>query len=163
PRPTCEIDRCRDTTVDLTSNLIESLLPTRSHGGDLARCASMLRSGNSAPMSSGPQETDPSASSPERARDVTPHVSRDDAADLSRGDRVGPYEILDELGAGGMGKDYLVEQKNPVRRRVALKVVKLGMDSDAVLKRFEVERQALALMNHDAIARVFDAGTTPRG
>src|SRR5262249_54665365 len=64
---------------------------------------------------------------------------------------------------GGMGRVYLAEQSEPVRRRVALKVIKLGMDSRAVLKRFALERQALAVMNHDCIARVFDCGTTERG
>lgn len=62
-----------------------------------------------------------------------------------------------------MGVVYLVEQKEPVRRRVALKVIKLGMDSQQVLARFELERQALAVMDHPAIARVFEAGTTERG
>ena len=81
----------------------------------------------------------------------------------ARPERVGPYRILDVLGEGGMGTVYLAEQEAPVRRRVALKVVKLGMDSKAVLRRFEVERQALAVMNHDAIARVFDGGATERG
>ena len=79
------------------------------------------------------------------------------------GEHIGPYRILGVLGQGGMGTVHLAEQREPVRRRVALKVVKLGMDSAAVLKRFEVERQALALMSHDAIARVHDASTTDRG
>jgi len=74
--------------------------------------------------------------------------------------QIGPYRILSVLGEGGMGTVYLAEQREPVRRRVALKVIKLGMDSKQVLARFEAERQALALMNHDNIARVYDAGTT---
>jgi serine/threonine protein kinase/formylglycine-generating enzyme required for sulfatase activity len=78
-------------------------------------------------------------------------------------EHIGPYKILAELGEGGMGTVYAAEQKEPVRRRVALKVIKLGMDSKAVLARFALERQALAVMNHDAIAKVFDAGTTERG
>ncbi|MBK8100036.1 MAG: protein kinase [Planctomycetes bacterium] len=76
---------------------------------------------------------------------------------------IGPYRILRVLGEGGMGTVYLAEQREPVRRRVALKVIKLGMDSRQVLARFEAERQALAMMNHDNIARVFEAGTTERG
>jgi hypothetical protein len=76
---------------------------------------------------------------------------------------IGPYRILRVLGEGGMGMVYLAEQREPVRRRVALKVIKLGMDSKAVLARFALERQALAVMNHDAIAKVHDAGTTDRG
>ena len=78
-------------------------------------------------------------------------------------DHIGPYKVLKELGSGGMGVVYLAELRKPVHRRVALKVIKLGMDSKAVLARFGAERQALALMNHDNIARVFDAGTTERG
>ncbi|MFC1573008.1 tetratricopeptide repeat protein [Candidatus Eisenbacteria bacterium] len=76
---------------------------------------------------------------------------------------IGPYRILEKLGEGGMGVVYLAEQTEPVRRRVALKVIKLGMDTKQVVVRFESERQALALMDHPAIAKVFDAGTTPEG
>ncbi|MEZ5966831.1 MAG: bifunctional serine/threonine-protein kinase/formylglycine-generating enzyme family protein [Planctomycetota bacterium] len=80
-----------------------------------------------------------------------------------RPETIGPYRILETLGEGGMGTVYLAEQREPVQRRVALKVIKLGMDSKQVLARFQAERQALALMNHDCIAKVFDAGTTERG
>ena len=66
---------------------------------------------------------------------------------------IGPYRILETLGEGGMRTEFLAEQKEPVRRRVALKLIKFGMDSKAVLARFEQERQALALMQHDGIAR----------
>ncbi|MEM7260933.1 MAG: protein kinase, partial [Planctomycetota bacterium] len=76
---------------------------------------------------------------------------------------IGPYRILDHISEGGMGSVYLAEQREPVRRRVALKVIKHGMDTREVLRRFEVERQALALMNHPNIARVFDAGSTDAG
>ena len=77
--------------------------------------------------------------------------------------QVGPYRILDTLGEGGMGTVYLAEQREPVRRRVALKLIKLGMDSQAVVRRFEQERQALALMDHEGIAKVYDVGTSERG
>ncbi len=77
--------------------------------------------------------------------------------------RIGPYVIRQEIGAGGMGIVYLAEQQEPVRRQVALKVIKRGMDSDPVLARFEVEKQALALMDHPNIARVLDAGRTDDG
>ncbi len=77
--------------------------------------------------------------------------------------QVGPYRVVKLLGQGGMGSVYLVQQREPVQRDVAVKVVKLGMDSEATLRRFEQERQALAMMNHDAIAKVFDAGATERG
>jgi tetratricopeptide (TPR) repeat protein/tRNA A-37 threonylcarbamoyl transferase component Bud32 len=79
------------------------------------------------------------------------------------GTRVGPYLLLEKIGQGGMGVVYLAEQEQPVRRRVALKLIKAGMDSAQVVRRFEAERQALALMDHPAIARVFDAGTTAAG
>jgi serine/threonine protein kinase/tetratricopeptide (TPR) repeat protein len=75
----------------------------------------------------------------------------------------GRYHILRPLGEGGMGTVYLAEQREPIRRRVALKVVKLGMDTSQVLARFANERQALAMMDHPNIARIFDAGATPKG
>jgi serine/threonine protein kinase/formylglycine-generating enzyme required for sulfatase activity len=80
-----------------------------------------------------------------------------------RPEQIGNFKILDQLGEGGMGTVYLAQQKEPVRRRVALKVIKLGMDSKQVLARFELERQALAVMNHPAIAKVHDAGVTELG
>jgi serine/threonine protein kinase/DNA-binding winged helix-turn-helix (wHTH) protein/tetratricopeptide (TPR) repeat protein len=76
------------------------------------------------------------------------------------GQTIGPYHILDQLGEGGMGLVYLAEQTEPVKRRVALKLIKAGMDSKQVLARFEAERQALALMNHANVATVYDAGST---
>jgi serine/threonine protein kinase/predicted Zn-dependent protease len=78
-------------------------------------------------------------------------------------ERIGRYRVVDVLGEGGMGIVYLVEQEAPIRRRVALKVIKPGMDSRRVLVRFESERQTLALMNHPHIAQVFDAGATEEG
>lgn len=77
------------------------------------------------------------------------------------GSHIGPYKLLQALGEGGMGMVYLAEQQEPVRRRVALKIIKAGMDSAHVIARFEAERQALALMDHPNIAKVLDAGTTP--
>jgi serine/threonine protein kinase/tetratricopeptide (TPR) repeat protein len=78
-------------------------------------------------------------------------------------ERIGPYRILEELGEGGFGTVYLAEQEHPVRRTVALKIIKLGMDTRRVIARFEAERQALAMMDHPNIARVFDAGATDTG
>jgi serine/threonine protein kinase len=75
------------------------------------------------------------------------------------GTRIGPYKLLQEIGEGGMGTVWMAEQQEPVRRRVALKVIKAGMDSVQVIARFEAERQALALMDHPNIAKVLDAGT----
>jgi serine/threonine protein kinase len=79
------------------------------------------------------------------------------------GDRIGPYKLLQQIGEGGCGSVYMAEQEQPVRRRVALKVIKLGMDTRSVIARFEAERQALALMDHPNIARVLDAGATETG
>src|SRR5262249_41938306 len=79
------------------------------------------------------------------------------------GTRIGPYKLLQQIGEGGMGLVYLAEQEEPVRRKVALKIIKPGMDSRHVLARFEAERQALALMDHPNIARVLDAGATDTG
>ncbi len=79
------------------------------------------------------------------------------------GAAIGPYLLMEPLGEGGMGSVYVAEQSSPVRRPVALKVIKPGMDSRRVIARFEAERQALALMDHPGIARVFDGGTTPSG
>jgi WD40 repeat protein/serine/threonine protein kinase len=78
-------------------------------------------------------------------------------------DRIGNYKLLQELGEGGFGTVWMAEQLEPVRRRVALKIVKPGMDSKEVIVRFEQERQALALMDHPNIAKVLDAGVTPLG
>jgi hypothetical protein len=76
------------------------------------------------------------------------------------GSVIGPYKLLQEIGEGGMGVVYMAEQTHPVRRTVALKILRPGMDSRQVVARFEAERQALALMDHSNIAHVFDAGTT---
>ncbi|MFN0010457.1 MAG: protein kinase domain-containing protein [Phycisphaerales bacterium] len=84
-------------------------------------------------------------------------------ADGARDAMIGPYRLLDRIGVGGFGEVWLAEQKHPIARRLALKIIKPGMDSTAVIARFEQERQALALMNHPHIARVFDAGVTGAG
>ena len=79
------------------------------------------------------------------------------------GESIGRYKLLEKIGEGGMAVVYMAEQKRPMRRRVAVKLVKLGMDSKQVIARFEAERQALALMDHPNIAKVLDAGTTDTG
>src|SRR5262249_31734326 len=75
----------------------------------------------------------------------------------------GPYKLLQQIGEGGMGTVFMAEQTQPVQRKVALKIIKPGMDSKQVIARFEAERQALALMDHPNIARVLDAGTSSTG
>lgn len=96
---------------------------------------------------------DPTVASEDGLADVDPLV----------GTSIGPYKLLQRLGEGGYGVVYLAEQRAPVTRRVALKVIKLGMDTKQVVARFEAERQALAMMEHPNIAKVFDAGATDAG
>ena len=98
---------------------------------------------------------------PDRERDIS--TASRDAGAPGLDERIGPYKLLSVLGEGGMGIVYLAEQERPAKRRVALKVIKPGMDSKRVLARFEAEQQALALLDHPNIARVFDAGTTEKG
>ena len=86
-----------------------------------------------------------------------------DTPDEAVGQTLGRYKLLEKVGEGGCGVVYVAEQTEPVRRRVALKVIKLGMDTRQVVARFEAERQALAMMDHPNIAKVLDAGTTEQG
>ncbi|TWU33896.1 serine/threonine-protein kinase [Novipirellula artificiosorum] len=94
--------------------------------------------------------------------DIT-SVMNDLIADCRVGSRVGPYKLLEQIGTGGMGVVFMAEQREPVKRTVALKIIKPGMDTQQVIARFEAERQALALMNHPNIAKVLDVGTTDSG
>ncbi|MBN2131515.1 MAG: protein kinase, partial [Sedimentisphaerales bacterium] len=88
-----------------------------------------------------------------------------DASPLSEGTGtvIGRYKLLERIGEGGMAVVYMAEQTEPIRRKVALKIIKLGMDTRQVIARFEAERQALAMMDHPNIAKVFDAGATETG
>jgi serine/threonine protein kinase/tetratricopeptide (TPR) repeat protein len=100
--------------------------------------------------------------------ETTPPPDRDSEwtalpPDSNHPERIGPYRILQKIGEGGMGEVYEALQEEPVRRKVALKVIKAGMDTKQVVARFEAERQALALMDHPGVAKVFDAGSTERG
>jgi serine/threonine protein kinase/tetratricopeptide (TPR) repeat protein len=125
---------------------VEALLRQHEQGGDFLESPS-----------AGPGKTVDSDQG--RAVSLAAPVPRPEAV----GRRIGPYKLLQQLGEGGMGTIYLAEQEQPVRRRVALKVVKAGMDTRQVLARFEQERQALALMDHPNIAKVLDAGSTEAG
>ena len=100
-----------------------------------------------------------------RAEATRPTITLDlpDLPDPAVGMTIGRYKLLEKLGEGGCGVVYVAEQTEPVRRRVALKVIKLGMDTKQVVARFEAERQALAMMDHPNIAKVLDAGTTEAG
>jgi serine/threonine protein kinase len=106
------------------------------------------------------QRSDPTPSAAETA-EASPHPASRPAH--KEPEHIGPFRILEKVGEGGCGVVYVAEQTQPVRRRVALKVIKLGMDTKAVVARFEAERQALAMMDHPNIARVLDAGTTEAG
>jgi serine/threonine protein kinase len=99
----------------------------------------------------------PSAQSPSHAGFLAAQLSE------KQGDIIGHYKLLEKIGEGGCGVVYMAEQEEPVRRKVALKVIKLGMDTKSVIARFEAERQALALMDHSNIAKVLDAGATDTG
>ena len=90
-------------------------------------------------------------------------AGEDELIDERIGTRIGPYTLLESLGKGGCGEVYLAEQTEPVKRQVALKVIKLGMDTQSVIRRFDAERRALAMMDHPNIARVLDAGSTVLG
>lgn len=89
--------------------------------------------------------------------------TRDSGQRVNAGETIGSYKLRELIGEGGMGSVYVAEQEKPLRRKVALKVIKPGMDSKAVLARFEAERNALAMMNHPNIAKVLDAGETEHG
>src|SRR6185312_2997804 len=93
---------------------------------------------------------------------AAPTVPIDAALDLA-GATIGHYKLLERIGEGGMGVVYMAEQLRPVKRRVALKIIKPGLDTKQVIARFEAERQALAMMDHPCIAKVFDAGATDAG
>ena len=89
-----------------------------------------------------------------------PNATLDQPITERPGTQIGPYKLLQEIGHGGMGVVYMAEQTEPVARRVALKIIRPGMDTWQVIARFEAERQALAMMDHPNIAKVLDAGTT---
>jgi len=95
--------------------------------------------------------------------DAPPLAATRPDAEETIGARIGRYKLVQKIGEGGCGVVYLAEQEEPVRRRVALKIIRLGMETRTVIARFEAERQALAMMDHPNIARVFDAGETERG
>src|SRR5262245_41483139 len=94
---------------------------------------------------------------------VPPNNTIDQPASESPGIVIGTYKLIEQIGEGGMGSVWMAQQTEPVKRLVALKLIKAGMDSKQVIARFEAERQALALMDHANIARVLDAGTTSSG
>jgi serine/threonine protein kinase len=134
-----------------------------------AKCGAALSAGSAldvCPQCVAPQILAPATLTDGSASAVEPPTrgSPRTADPLERpGDRIGRYKLLEKIGEGGCGVVYVAEQAEPVRRRVALKVIKLGMDTRQVVARFEAERQALAMMDHPHIAKVFDGGTTASG
>ena len=113
-----------------------------------------------APMTTPPADAGATVDPARTANPAAPATARTTAADV---DDVGPYRIVGRLGEGGMGTVYRAEQTHPIRRTVAVKVVRADYDSDQIVARFEAERQALARMDHPAIAKVLDAGSDARG
>jgi serine/threonine protein kinase/tetratricopeptide (TPR) repeat protein len=128
---------------------------------DCPQCGAQLDSGDPAGLC--PQCLIQGAFESSVGADESRTQTIDSAIAVAGDDDFGHYHILRPLGEGGMGTVYLAEQREPIRRQVALKVVKLGMDTNQVLARFANERQALAMMDHPNIARIFDAGATPKG
>jgi eukaryotic-like serine/threonine-protein kinase len=121
----------------------------------LGRVEALLQGHESAGNSPDPDVTVKAATIPNR---TVPDPLTEKA-----GDHINRYRLLQEIGEGGCGIVYMAEQQEPVRRRVALKIIKLGMDTNQVVARFEAERQALAMMDHPNIAKVLDAGATETG
>lgn len=105
---------------------------------------------------------DPATLPAQPANNASPK-SKNIAGSARVGEEIGPYRLLERIGEGGFGEVWIAEQKTPVRRKVALKIIKAGMDTREVLARFEAERQALAVMDHPNVAKVFDAGATSGG
>ena len=135
-------------------------MPTRSiFGLDSDQLKALWSMGGPEINETHPQETGKGAERPESAQ-TTSSVG---APIEQPGTSIGPYKLLQKIGEGGFGVVYLAEQREPMIRRVALKIIKLGMDTNNVVARFEAERQALAMMDHPHIAKVFDAGATETG
>jgi len=130
----------------------------RECGDDKAMCARVQ-----ALLSAHEQPEGPLADTAPAAGPTLKIEFADEPKDETIGQKIGRYKILERVGEGGCGVVYVAEQTEPVRRRVALKVIKLGMDTKQVVARFEAERQALAMMDHPNIAKVLDAGTTETG
>ena len=130
---------CGDDTV-LTAD-VRGLLAAHERAGDFLKMEASL--------------------SPEVAEQVEAETAR--LKPEEEGERIGRYKLLQQIGEGGFGSVWMAEQMEPVTRRVALKIIKLGMDTREVIARFEAERQALAMMDHPNIAKVLDAGATDRG
>ncbi len=147
------LDRECKTDLELRQRLDALLQAHEDSGGFLGQAGG--EPGATVDPAPGEREGEPGA----LASGGTPPANAGGSPEVI-GSRIGPYKLLQQLGEGGMGTVYVAEQQEPVKRRVALKVIKPGMDSAQVLRRFEAEEQALALMDHTNIAKVLDAGMT---
>src|SRR5213594_4271473 len=137
-------------------------LPENAPGGRCPRCLVQL----ALEESGGAPDDLPAQDTHESGADLPGKTIVPSGSDMvleRTGMVIGRYKLLQQIGEGGMGVVYMAEQEEPIRRRVALKIIKLGMDTRSVIARFEAERQALALMDQPNIAKVFDAGATDTG
>src|SRR5689334_15778095 len=139
---------CRECGAPLPSGALEGCCP---------KCMLGLALSSGVPVEPGPGAHPPVEKGPASAPAPQPAPNEESA------DEITGYRLLQEIGHGGCGVVYMADQENPVRRRVALKVIKIGMDTRQVVARFEAERQVLARMDHPNIAKVLDAGATRRG
>src|SRR4051812_8787581 len=140
---------------DLADSIERAAFLDRECGDDVElfeRVERLLRANDASPL----PELNPKDATGDYAKSVDPAASINSLI-------AGKYKLVEEIGEGGMGHVFLAQQTEPVRRAVAVKVIKPGMDSKAVLARFEAERQALAMMDHPNIAKVLDAGVTDNG
>jgi serine/threonine protein kinase/tetratricopeptide (TPR) repeat protein len=141
---------------------VEALLQAYEEAGSNFLNRPAVSLGFTGPHVPGSDAPSPSSAVESETVDTQPHADRPALVE-GPGAQIGPYRLVEKLGEGGMGAVYLAEQEQPIRRQVALKLIRPGMDSAQVLARFAVERQALTLMDHVNIARVFDAGSTATG
>jgi eukaryotic-like serine/threonine-protein kinase len=141
---------------------VEALLQAYEDAGSRFLNEPPLPAGDTGPYHAGANTPGPPSGVESETVDTLPPSDHPLRAE-GPGTQIGPYRLVEKLGEGGMGAVYLAEQEQPIRRQVALKIIKPGMDSAQVVARFEVERQALTMMDHVNIARVFDAGTTEMG
>jgi serine/threonine protein kinase/tetratricopeptide (TPR) repeat protein len=162
------VDAARVKSLFLAASDLDDLAERAAYlerecGGDAelrARVEALLRANDAAPLPAAEAQDGTSAHIPGGPQQTVDHG--DPTARIGS-IIAGKYKLIEEIGEGGMGSVYLAQQTEPVRRAVAVKVIKAGMDSKAVLARFEAERQALAMMDHPNIAKVLDAGTTDGG
>ena len=138
---------------------VETLLRAHDEARTLHEPLAVGAQTHSPAVAGGPRASSPAVSTPGVGTDEDVRVPSTEEPGTS----IGRYKLLEKIGEGGFGAVYVAEQREPVRRRVALKIIKLGMDTKQVVARFEAERQALALMDHPNIAKVLDAGATDTG